>query len=75
MDHEQLLRVFKGLTLRSLSYPVLSFFKLLAGLLIQEEDFFKLRHLFEQWVLPHLARRAKCCRKPKTQSTVLSITS
>ena len=73
MQEQQLLAILRGLTKRSLSSAVLSLAEFLARLLAEEEEFFKLRCLYEEWVLPELARRAKGCRKPRSQQTVLRI--
>lgn len=42
-------------------------------MLVQEEEFFKIRHLYENFVLSQLIRRVKCCKHKNIQDIALSV--
>lgn len=60
---EALLKVFRELTRAGVGANTLALITSVSRLLANEEEFYKLRLLYEQLVLGDLARRGKCCNR------------
>jgi hypothetical protein len=73
MTGETLLKVFRELTRAGLGVHTLALITSISRLLANEEEFYKLRLLYEQLVLGDLARRGKCCNRTGVHAALFDL--
>lgn len=73
LNATQLLKIFKELLQKSINIYVLDLLLKLSNILAREEEFFKLKELYSQLIIPILAKGGKYCVKDGVEESVLKI--